>query len=68
MMECRIRDVGLSSAGAIGRGRFSDMNSLNVKFLRKGEILSRGDGVGGVNARFCYSAIALTSFHIYEYE
>ena len=50
MMECKIRGVGRSSAGAIGRGRFSDMTSLNVKLLRKGGILSRGDGVGGVNS------------------
>ena len=50
MMESRIRDVGRSSAGAIDRGRFFDMTSLNVKFFRKGGILSRGDRVGGVNS------------------
>ena len=63
MMECQIRDVGRSSAGAIGRGRFSDMTTLRVKF-KGGGTLSRVDGLGGVNARFCYSAIAITSFVI----
>ena len=50
MMECQIRDVGRLSAGAIGRGRFSDMTALRVKLLGKGDILSRVDGVGGVNS------------------
>jgi hypothetical protein len=49
-MECQIRDVGRSSAGAIGRRRFSDMAALRVKLLGNGGILSHVDGVGGVDS------------------
>ena len=45
MTECKIRDVGRSSAGAIGRRRFSDVTALRVKHLGKGGILSH---VGGL--------------------
>ena len=65
MMERQIRDVGRSSAGAIGRRRFPDMAALRAKLLGKGGVLSSVDGVGEVNstmADFIILAVALSFF------